>query len=71
MATGQFTDYKFYRLLHQDESDGFTYVIQYITADEKHYKKYVNEFSSALTQKAAIKWGKRVVTFSTVMEAVY
>ena len=71
MATGQFIDYKFYRLLDQDESDGITYVIQYIAPDDKHYKKYVNEFSSSLRQKAAIKWGNRFVTFRTVMETAY
>ena len=31
MATGFFTNYKFYRLLDQDEEDGITYIVQYFT----------------------------------------
>lgn len=31
MSTNLFTDFKFYQLLEQDESDGVTYVIQYFT----------------------------------------
>ena len=32
MSSGQFSDYKFFRLLEQDETDGVTYIIQYFSS---------------------------------------
>jgi hypothetical protein len=70
MATGLFTEYKFYHLLEQDESDGVTYIIQYITANVEQYKKYLHEFAPLFRQQAALKWGAQVVAFRTMMEEV-
>ena len=70
MATGQFTDHKFYRLLDVDEEDGFTYIIQYLAEDIHHYKTYVENFAPALRHKAMSKWGNRFITFRTVMKTV-
>ena len=33
MLLGLFNEYKFYRLLEQDDSDGITYIIQYFASD--------------------------------------
>ncbi len=70
MATGQFLEYKFYRLLDIDEEDGNTYVLQYISEDIRHYDHYVQEYAAHLRQKALTKWGNRFITFRTVMKAV-
>lgn len=70
LATKQFVDYKFYRLLDQDEDDGPTYIIQYIAAEMNAYKKYIEEFAPLMRQKAITKWGNRFVTFRTVMQTV-
>ncbi len=70
MATGLFADYKFFRLLEQDETDGLTYVIQYFAADIDRYQKYIDEYSSTLRKKAFARWGNRFITFHTVMQVV-
>ena len=40
MASGQFTAYKFYRLLEQDDRDSITYIIQYFASSLKNYYRY-------------------------------
>jgi hypothetical protein len=70
MATGQFIEYKFYRLLDIDEEDGNTYVVQYIAATIHDYDKYLQEYAPSLRHKAQAKWGNRFLTFRTVMKAV-
>jgi Domain of unknown function (DUF4286) len=70
MASGQFTDYKFYRLLEQDESDGISYVVQYFAPDIHHYNKYINSFAPSLRQKTLDKWGNKFIAFRTLMQVV-
>jgi hypothetical protein len=70
MATGLFTEYKFFRLLDQDESEGVTYVIQYFSSSLENYDQYINTFAPALREKALAKWGNRFIAFRTVMQVV-
>ena len=70
MASGQFYEYKFYRLLEQTEPDGITYVIQYFASSIDHYNTYVNEFAPALRRKALAKWGNQFIAFRTVLQVV-
>jgi Domain of unknown function (DUF4286) len=70
MATGQFNEYKFYRLLEQNESDGITYVIQYFSSSLDHYNTYINDFSATLRQKAFARWGDKFIAFRTIMQVV-
>jgi hypothetical protein len=71
MATGQFSDYKFYRLLEQNEPAGITYVVQYFTTSLENYNRYINEMAPLLRQKASDKWGNQFTAFRTVMEVVH
>ncbi len=70
MATGLFTEHKFYRLLEQDETEGITYVIQYFTSSMEEYNLYLNEFAPLLRKKALDKWQGRFVGFRTIMQVV-
>ncbi len=70
MATGLFTEYKFFRLLEQDETEGITYVIQYFSASLENYKQYINAFAPALREKALAKWGNQFIAFRTIMQVV-
>lgn len=70
MATGLFTEYKFYKLLNQDESDGPTYVIQYFSAAIENYHCYIEEFATLLRQEAITKWGDRFIAFRTLLQVV-
>jgi hypothetical protein len=51
MLTGVFTGHKFYKLLDQDDSDGTTYVIQYLCESKEHYNRYLTEFAPGLSEK--------------------
>ena len=70
MSTGLFSDYKFYKLLDQDEEEGTTYVIQYFSDSRENYDQYVTLFAPMLREKSVKKWGDGVVTFQTVMHVV-
>jgi len=70
MATGQFYDVKFYRLLEQHESDDLTYIVQYFASSIDHYNTYIRDFAQSLRQKAFDKWGSQFIAFRTIMQAV-
>ena len=70
MATGFFSEYRFYKLLEQDESDGPTYIIQYFSPDLKNYNRYIKEFAPQLRQEAMEKWGDRFVAFRSLLQVV-
>ncbi len=70
MATGLFTDYKFFRLLEQDETEGITYVVQYFSSSIDNYKKYIDEFATLLNERSLAKWSDQFISFHTVMEIV-
>ncbi len=70
MATGKFTDYKMFRLLEQDESDGVTYVIQFFSPTWETYEQYNAQHADALQRMAQERWGDLYIAFRTVMQVV-
>jgi hypothetical protein len=70
MASGQFSQWKMFRLLNEDETDGLTYVMQYFAPTLENYIRYIEEFDPVLRQKAFDKWGELFIAFRTVMEVV-
>ncbi|RPD40270.1 DUF4286 family protein [Chitinophaga barathri] len=70
IATGLFHDYRFCRLLEQDDSDGPTYTVQYFTDTLENYYTYLQEYAPMLRQKAFDAFGDQFVAFRTVMQVV-
>lgn len=70
MATGFFTEYKMFRLLEQDDSEGMTFVLQFFAPSLENYYRFIEEFAPLLSRKALDIWGERFIAFRTVMEAV-
>jgi hypothetical protein len=70
MASGQFSQWKMFRLLDQDDTEGLTFVIQYFAPTLENYIRFIEEFEPVLRQKAFDKWGERFIAFRTVMEVV-
>ena len=70
MASGQFTDYKFYKLLEQDDDDSATYVIQYFAATMENYDNYIRNFAPQRRQEAYERWGNRFLAFRSIMQVV-
>jgi hypothetical protein len=70
MSTGIFTDFKFFKLLEQEEYEGTTYVVQYFSNSMENYHRYINQFADALREKAFMKWKHQFIAFRTVMKLV-
>ena len=70
MKTGLFNDYKFYKLLEQDESEGITYVVQYFASTVSNYQEYLDKFAPLLRDKAFAKWGNNFIAFRTILQVV-
>jgi hypothetical protein len=70
MRSGMFTEYKFFRLLDQEEEEGITFVIQYFAPSIENYQRYIEDHAPALREKALSKWGHKFIAFRTVMEVV-
>ena len=67
LKTGLFDEYKFFRLLEQDEDEGPTFVIQYSTGSEERYRQFMITSAPGLQQQAWNKWGDNFIAFRTVM----
>ena len=70
MASGQFTDYKFYRLLEQEDDGSATYIIQYFAPTEEQYQNYIQNFAPQRRQEAFEKWGNQFIAFRSIMQVV-
>ena len=68
LSTGSFSDYKFYRLLEQDESEGPTFVLQFYTQTHEEYRKHIAEHDAKFQKDAQSRWGEAFVVFQTAME---
>jgi hypothetical protein len=70
LATGLIDDYRLYRLLEQDEEEGPTFVIQFLTTSRELYQRFSSEFEPGLKQAGWDKWGNGFIAFRTLMESV-
>jgi hypothetical protein len=70
MNTDCFVDHKVLRLLNVDESEGPTYVVQYIAETEDDYNRYIDQFADKLRKRSTEKWKDKFIAFRTVMEDV-
>ena len=71
LATGMFYSFQISRLLEIDETEGATYTVQFYAHDLKHYKRYINEFASALRATSLAKWNDSAISFRSIMEVVH
>lgn len=70
MQTQCFTDYRIVRLLEVDDSEGPTYAIQYFADSKADYNRYMELYSSGMSQVSFEKWRDRFIAFNSVMEVV-
>jgi hypothetical protein len=70
LATRLFDDHRLYRLLEQEEEEGPTFVIQFLTSSRERYYRFSSEFEPALKQVGWEKWGDGFIAFRTLMESV-
>lgn len=70
MDTGCFSQYKFYRIVENDQTDGITYAVQYFAETMSDYFLYQNEHAPALQQVAKDVFPNKFVAFRTVLKEV-
>ena len=70
MGTNLFSNFTFYRLLEQDDSDGPTFIVQYHTPSRNNYEKYIQQYAATLREKAIKKWGDGFIAFRTLLQSV-
>ena len=54
-------------LLDQDEEEGPTYIIQYMTTGLDRYEQFIIGFAESLQQASWEKWGDGFIAFRTLM----
>ena len=70
MATNFFDDYKMYRLLDLEESEGPTFTIQFYTSSLERYKRYAADYASILREKSFARWADQFIAHHTYMQLV-
>jgi hypothetical protein len=68
VGTGCFTHSRFYKLLEQDETDGVTYIIQYVANTLEAYQTYIAQYADALRKQTFDAWGNQFIAFRTLMQ---
>ena len=70
MATGMFAEYKFCRLMGEDETDGFTYAIQYLAHSMASFQIYQERFAAEMQRQTVHHFSGKYVAFRTLLEVV-
>ena len=70
MQTGCFAANRLLKLLESDESDGFTYTVQYTASSKADYDRYIEKYVEALRKSTINKWENSIIAFRTLMEVI-
>ena len=70
METGMFLDYTVCRLIGDDDSDGFNYVIQYKCESMEIYKQYIKQFAPALREDVIKLFGDKFIAYRSLLEVI-
>lgn len=68
--TGLFTEYRMFKLLSLDDSDGVTYAIQYFCDNVSNYLDYQREHAPALQKEHEARYKNKFVAFRTLMKSI-
>lgn len=68
--TGYFEEYTMSRLMGSDETDGFTYSIQYLAPSFSAYQEYQEKQAAAMQKSHHAKFQSKYVAFRTLMKVV-
>jgi hypothetical protein len=70
IQTGCFTGSRLLKLLDTDETEGFTYTVQYAAGSKADYDRYIQSHAATLRTSAINKWGNKIISFRSLMEVV-
>ena len=70
LATGKFHEARICRVLVVEETEGYTYAVQYHTSSKKLLEDYYREDAERMRQDGIDRFGKKFVAFRTELEIV-
>lgn len=70
LATGKFLSAKLAKVLVEEEMGGYTYSVQFTTADKETLEKYYKEDADRLRQEASNLFAGKFVSFRTELQIV-
>ncbi len=70
LATGQFIDHRFYKLIEEVQNGGTTYSIQFFAQSMREIDHYLANFATRLRDDHLQKFKDKHVAFRTVLESV-
>ncbi|MFM9911358.1 MAG: DUF4286 family protein [Chitinophagaceae bacterium] len=71
MQTGCFTESRVLRLLESDDSDGFTYTVQFMAETKAAYDRYIDVHAASLRERTLRKWNNKIIAFRSLMELIH
>jgi hypothetical protein len=71
MQTACFSEYRFCKLLDTDESDGFTYAVQYLAKNMEAIADYQQHFAPALQADYKKNFEGHYVVFRSLLEVIH
>jgi len=70
MDTGLFVEYKMSRILGEEEKEGVTFAIQYLSPSMEKFQEYQDNHAKRLQAEHTEKYRGKYVAFRTLMEVV-
>lgn len=70
IATGQFMEHKFFKVLSHEEPNSSSFSIQYFAKTHENLQVYQANFAQKLQQAHQNKFANKFVAFRTVLELV-
>jgi hypothetical protein len=65
-----FYDYRIFRLLEVDDTEGPTFAIQYMAQSKADYNNYIENYAEGMRKKTFNRWGEKFIAFRSVMAVV-
>jgi hypothetical protein len=70
MKTEMFTDWKMYKVLHDQDEGSVSYSVQYFAADIQEVVQFVEQFEPELNKAFQNRFKDRHVAFRTLLEEI-
>lgn len=70
MATGQFEEFKIFKVLNQDDEQSISYSVQYFAKSIEDVVKYLDHYAPPLVEEHRKKFQNKHVAFRTLLEQV-
>jgi len=70
IATGQFVDHKFFKVLSHDEPNSSSFSVQFFAKSKENLQVYQENFAEKLKQDHQEKFANKFVAFRTILETV-